>query len=79
MVLTHARDILVFIASGLSILLQEFRLDHSYMRFALLAATPFLICVSLVSFLVIRAAELPCSIVISSFRHKLWRICRLCT
>jgi hypothetical protein len=40
-VFTHARNILVFITSGLSILLQEFRLDHSYMWFALPAATRF--------------------------------------
>ncbi|KAG5652362.1 hypothetical protein H0H81_005264 [Sphagnurus paluster] len=36
-----------FILSGLTILLQEFRLDHGYARFGLLATTPFLLCVSL--------------------------------
>ncbi|KAF8063422.1 glycosyl transferase family group 2-domain-containing protein [Lyophyllum atratum] len=36
-----------FILSGLAILLQEFRLDHTYARFGLLATTPFLLCVSL--------------------------------
>lgn len=43
----HA-SLLVFIASGTNILLQEWRLDHDYTRFALLAASPFLVCVSLV-------------------------------
>ncbi|KAF8151650.1 glycosyl transferase family group 2-domain-containing protein [Crassisporium funariophilum] len=38
---------LFFVASGLTILLQEWRLDHNYARFALLATAPFLICVSL--------------------------------
>jgi len=38
----------VFIASGLSIAMQEWRLDFDYTRFALLAATPFLLCISLV-------------------------------
>ncbi|KAI0246002.1 glycosyl transferase family group 2-domain-containing protein [Lactifluus subvellereus] len=36
-----------FIGSGVSILLQEWRLTHDYTRFALLAAAPFLFCVSL--------------------------------
>lgn len=36
-----------FVASGLTILLQEFRLDHDYTRFALLVTFPFLVCVSL--------------------------------
>lgn len=36
-----------FIFSGLSVLLQEFRLDNDYTRFALMATTPFLLCVSL--------------------------------
>ncbi|KAL0568000.1 hypothetical protein V5O48_013993 [Marasmius crinis-equi] len=36
-----------FVGSGLSILLQEWRLDHVYTRFALMAASPFLLCVSL--------------------------------
>ncbi|KAI0294125.1 glycosyl transferase family group 2-domain-containing protein [Multifurca ochricompacta] len=36
-----------FIGSGASILLQEFRLTHDYVRFALLATAPFLFCVSL--------------------------------
>ncbi|KAL9708789.1 hypothetical protein Ac2012v2_007943 [Leucoagaricus gongylophorus] len=36
-----------FIGSGLSILLSEFKLDHGYRRFALLATAPFLLCVSL--------------------------------
>ncbi|KAL1719962.1 glycosyl transferase family group 2-domain-containing protein [Schizophyllum commune] len=36
-----------FIASGLSVLLQEFRLDNDYTRFALMATTPFLFCVSI--------------------------------
>lgn len=40
--------LLVFIANGLSLLLQEFRLDGRYVRFALLATTPFIFCVSLV-------------------------------
>lgn len=31
-------------------LLSEFKLDHSYQRFALLATAPFLFCVSLVSY-----------------------------
>jgi len=39
-----------FIGSGLSILLSEFKLDHGYRRFALLATAPFLLCVSLVSY-----------------------------
>lgn len=43
----------VFIASGLVILLQEWRLDHDYKRFALLVTTPFLLCISLVSVLIL--------------------------
>ena len=52
----HPSSFLVFIASGILILLQEWRLDHDYTRFALLAASPFLVCVSLVKqvFFVIR-------------------------
>ncbi|KAG7087305.1 hypothetical protein E1B28_013283 [Marasmius oreades] len=38
---------LYFIGSGLSTLLQEWRLDRGYERFALLAASPLLCCVSL--------------------------------
>ncbi|KAF9484563.1 hypothetical protein BDN70DRAFT_797466 [Pholiota conissans] len=38
---------LYFLGSGLTTLLQEWRLDHDYTRFALLAASPFLICVAL--------------------------------
>ena len=38
----------VFIASGISILLQESLLDENWTRFALLATAPFLLCVSLV-------------------------------
>ncbi|CAA7264548.1 unnamed protein product [Cyclocybe aegerita] len=38
---------LFFIACGLMMLLQEWRLDHDYTRFALLATAPFLVCVSL--------------------------------
>ncbi|TFK95710.1 glycosyl transferase family group 2-domain-containing protein [Pterulicium gracile] len=36
-----------FIISGLSLLLQEFRLDGSYTRFALVVTFPFLFCVAL--------------------------------
>ncbi|KAF5347443.1 hypothetical protein D9756_011118 [Leucocoprinus leucothites] len=36
-----------FVGSGLSILLSEFKLDHVYTRFALLATAPFLACVAL--------------------------------
>ncbi|KAJ2912856.1 hypothetical protein MD484_g7548, partial [Candolleomyces efflorescens] len=36
-----------FVASGIAIMLQEFRLDQDYIRFALLVTTPFLVCVSL--------------------------------
>ncbi|KAJ3560835.1 hypothetical protein NP233_g10573 [Leucocoprinus birnbaumii] len=36
-----------FIGSGLSVLLSEFKLDHDYKRFALLATAPFLVCVAL--------------------------------
>ncbi|KAG6856108.1 hypothetical protein H0H87_007360 [Tephrocybe sp. NHM501043] len=36
-----------FILSGLAVLLQEYRLDKSATRFALLTTTPFLLCVSL--------------------------------
>ncbi|TFK97186.1 glycosyl transferase family group 2-domain-containing protein [Pterulicium gracile] len=36
-----------FIASGLNILLQEWRLDGDYTRFALLVSAPFLFCVSI--------------------------------
>ncbi|KAJ7678776.1 glycosyl transferase family group 2-domain-containing protein [Mycena rosella] len=36
-----------FVASGLSILINESRLDHDYRRFALMVTAPFLICVSL--------------------------------
>ncbi|KAL6303531.1 glycosyl transferase family group 2-domain-containing protein [Sparassis latifolia] len=38
-----------FIASGISILLQESVLDGSYTRFALIVTVPFLFCVSIVS------------------------------
>ncbi|KAJ7122674.1 glycosyl transferase family group 2-domain-containing protein [Mycena crocata] len=38
---------LFFLASGLAILLQEWRLDHGYARFGLMATAPFLVCVSL--------------------------------
>jgi hypothetical protein len=40
---------LVFIGSGVSVLLQEWRLTQDYTRFALLATAPCLFCVSLVS------------------------------
>ncbi|KAF8346389.1 glycosyl transferase family group 2-domain-containing protein [Amanita rubescens] len=36
-----------FIASGVAMVIAEFRLDQSFMRFALLAASPFLFCVGL--------------------------------
>lgn len=36
-----------FVASGMTIMLQDFRLDQSYMRFAIVATFPLLICVSL--------------------------------
>ncbi|KAF8489182.1 glycosyl transferase family group 2-domain-containing protein [Russula emetica] len=36
-----------FIGSGVGMLLQEWRLTHDYKRFALMATTPFLFCVSL--------------------------------
>ncbi|KAF9005040.1 glycosyl transferase family group 2-domain-containing protein [Cyathus striatus] len=36
-----------FIASGVNVLLQEWRLDHDFKRFALLATSPFLLCISL--------------------------------
>ncbi|KAH9946763.1 glycosyl transferase family group 2-domain-containing protein [Amylocystis lapponica] len=36
-----------FIASGIAVLLEEFVLDGSYTRFALVVTTPFLFCVSL--------------------------------
>ena len=39
----------VFIGNGVNILLEEFRLTHTYTRFALLATAPLLFCVSLVS------------------------------
>ncbi|KAJ6629846.1 glycosyl transferase family group 2-domain-containing protein [Mycena sp. CBHHK59/15] len=38
---------LFFIASGLNILLEEWRLDQDYARFGLMATAPFLVCVSL--------------------------------
>ncbi|KAJ7758797.1 glycosyl transferase family group 2-domain-containing protein [Mycena maculata] len=38
---------LFFLASGLNTLLAEWRLDHDYTRFALMATSPFLVCVSL--------------------------------
>jgi hypothetical protein len=38
----------VFLASGLTTLLAEWRLDHDYRRFGLMATAPFLVCVSLV-------------------------------
>ncbi|KAJ7510955.1 glycosyl transferase family group 2-domain-containing protein [Mycena galericulata] len=38
---------LFFLASGLAVLLQEWRLDHDYRRFGLLVTSPFLVCVSL--------------------------------
>lgn len=36
-----------FISNGLGTVLEEFRLDQSYLRFALLASAPFLCCVAL--------------------------------
>jgi len=36
-----------FICTGLAMVLSEFRLDQSYLRFALLATAPFLFCVAL--------------------------------
>lgn len=36
-----------FIGSGVNMLIEEWVLDHDFMRFALLAASPFLLCVSL--------------------------------
>ncbi|KAF9039188.1 glycosyl transferase family group 2-domain-containing protein [Panaeolus papilionaceus] len=36
-----------FIASGLMLLLQEWKLDHDYIRFALVASFPCLVCISL--------------------------------
>ena len=39
----------VFIASGANILLQEYRLTGTFIRFALMATAPLLFCVSLVS------------------------------
>ncbi|KAJ7850100.1 glycosyl transferase family group 2-domain-containing protein [Mycena leptocephala] len=36
-----------FLASGLTTLLAEWRLDHDYRRFGLMATAPFLVCVSL--------------------------------
>ena len=44
----HPPLCLVFIANGVLLLLQEWRLDQDYTRFALLATSPFLVCVSLV-------------------------------
>lgn len=44
---TH--EFLVFIGSGINIMLQEFALDPTYNRFGLLITAPFLICVSIVS------------------------------
>ncbi|KAH8830090.1 glycosyl transferase family group 2-domain-containing protein [Flagelloscypha sp. PMI_526] len=38
---------LFFIASGLNVMLQEWKMDGSFMRFALLATVPLLFCVSL--------------------------------
>ncbi|KAF7334603.1 Glyco-trans-2-like domain-containing protein [Mycena venus] len=38
---------LFFLASGLTTLLAEWRLDHDYSRFGLMATGPFLVCVSL--------------------------------
>ncbi|KAI0052840.1 hypothetical protein FA95DRAFT_1601532 [Auriscalpium vulgare] len=38
---------LFFIGSGVTMLLQEWRLDHDYKRFALLVTSPFLFCVAL--------------------------------
>jgi hypothetical protein len=40
---------LVFMGCAVSVLITESRLSNDYMRFALLATTPFLFCVSLVS------------------------------
>ncbi len=47
-VLTGYHISLDFIASGVNILLQEWRLTNDYKRLALLVTTPFLFCVSLV-------------------------------
>ena len=46
LILTHGFPVLV--ASGLDILLKEFRMDGDYMRFILLVTFPFLVCVALV-------------------------------
>ncbi|KAI0033593.1 glycosyl transferase family group 2-domain-containing protein [Vararia minispora EC-137] len=52
-----------FIGSGLSTLLQEWRLDHDYTRFALMVTAPFLFCVSLVLPITFRA---PWCLILSS-------------
>lgn len=39
----------VFIGTSINLLLQEFKLDGNYIRFALVVTTPFWVCVSLVS------------------------------
>lgn len=54
----RSHDVAVFIASGVSLLLQEWRLDKDYTRFALLFTIPFLLCVSLVCLLVTEASGL---------------------
>ena len=41
--------LLVFIGSGINIILQEFAVDPTYNRFGLLVTAPFLMCVSIVS------------------------------
>ena len=40
--------LLVFVGSGLEVLIAEWRLDHDFTRFALMVTAPFLFCVSLV-------------------------------
>ena len=47
--LTIKLQILVFICTGVAMVLSEFRLDQNYIRFSLLVTAPLLFCVSLVS------------------------------
>ena len=68
-----------FVGSGLAILLLEFKLDHTYQRFALLATAPFLFCVSLVSYAWFSVGtELILFLVGSSFHRSLSALSACC-
>jgi hypothetical protein len=68
-----------FMASGVATVLAEWRLDHSYSRFALFSTIPLLFCISLVSFTdvlrALRCLKLSISSVLLSPDHSKLELC----